>query len=102
MQTKTVEPLVLVRISCRTSFARAAQLEAAKDMHTINAMSGVLFTDDVASAYVGRKAVASSAPAFVNAANGGRSSAAGAARRLRAKQRPPPAVDDSVAAQYVV
>ncbi len=45
MQTKTVEPLVVVRISCRTSFARAAQLEAAKDMHTINATSGVLFTD---------------------------------------------------------
>jgi hypothetical protein len=35
----------VVRISCRTSFARAAQLEAAKDMHTINATSGVLFTD---------------------------------------------------------
>jgi|KBSMisStaDraftv2_1062788.scaffolds.fasta_scaffold2641589_1 hypothetical protein len=46
MQTKTVEPLVVVRISCRTSFAKAAQLEAAKDMHTINATSGVLFTDE--------------------------------------------------------
>ena len=43
MQTKTVEPLVVVRISCRTSFAKAAQLEAAKDMHTTNATSGVLF-----------------------------------------------------------
>ena len=45
MQTQTVEPLVVVRTSCRTSFARAAQLEAAKDMHTTNATSGVLFTD---------------------------------------------------------